>query len=280
MTKAKTERLLKESMYRQLAAIENDAAALDTFPAILANQFIQQQKTELSNLQQQRAQLAEKLGERHPEMLRLESAIQASQIKLRGEIAKVVQAVRTEYQGARAQEQSLTSALDSQKGEALLMNRKAIDYGVLERDVESTKQIYQSLMQRAKETGVSGELKTSNIRIVDAADISADPVSPRRMLNLLIGLLGGALCGIGVAFFFEYMDNRIKTPEELESLLGLPSMGLIPKLTDEHGAGDPLINNGVPGELLRSVPRTAHQRAVFVCRRGRPLDCRDQHRTW
>ncbi|RPI53189.1 MAG: hypothetical protein EHM55_14510, partial [Acidobacteria bacterium] len=170
VTKAKTDRLLKESMYRQLAAIEHDAAALDTFPAILANQFIQQQKTELSNLQQQRAQLAEKLGERHPEMLRIQSAIQASQIKLNGEIAKVVQAVRTEYQAARAQEQSLTSALDSQKGEALLMNRKAIDYGVLERDVESSKQIYQSLMQRAKETGVSGALKTSNIRIVDAAD--------------------------------------------------------------------------------------------------------------
>ena len=245
VTKAKTDRLLKESMYRQLAAIENDPTALDTFPAILANQFIQQQKTELASLQRHQAQLGEKLGDRHPEMLRVQSAIQASQMKLSGEVAKVVQGVRTEYQAARAQEQSLTSALESQKGEAQSMNRKAIDYSVLERDVESSTQIYQSLLQRAKETGVSGALKTSNIRIVDAADVSADPVSPRRMLNLLIGLLVGAICGVGVAFFFEYMDNRIKTPEELQSHLGLPSMGLIPKLTGEH-ASDPLINNGVP----------------------------------
>jgi len=248
VTKAKTDRLLKESMYRQLAAIEHDPAALDTFPAILANQFIQQQKTELASLQRQRAQLAEKLGERHPEMLRIQSAIQASQMKLEGEIAKVVQGVRTEYQAARAQEQSLASALDAQKGEALLMNRKAIDYGVLERDVESSKQIYQSLLQRAKETGVSGALKTSNIRVVDAADVSNEPVSPRRMLNLLIGLLGGALCGIGVAFFFEYMDDRIKSPEELESQLGLPSVGLIPRLTGK-AASEPLINNGVPANF-------------------------------
>jgi capsular exopolysaccharide synthesis family protein len=249
VTKAKTDRLLKESMYRQLAAIEHNSTALDTFPAILANQFIQQQKTELASLQRQRAQMAEKLGERHPEMLRIESAIQSSQMKLDGEIAKVVQGVRTEYQAARAQEQSLTSALETQKGEALLMNRKAIDYGVLERDVESSKQIYQSLLQRAKETGVSGALKTSNIRVVDAADPSADPVSPKRALNLLIGLLGGALCGIGMAFFFEYLDNRIKSPEELESLLGLPSMGLIPKLTSDNGGADPLISNGVPANF-------------------------------
>ena len=245
VTKAKTDRLLKESMYRQLASIEHDAVALDTFPAILANAFIQQQKSELANLQRQRAQQAEKLGERHPEMLRLQSAIQSSQMKLDGEIAKVVQGVRTEYQAAQAQEQSLTSALNAQKNEAQSMNRKAIDYGVLERDVESSKQIYQSLLQRAKETGVSGALKTSNIRIVDLADVSSDPVSPRRMINLLVGLLGGILCGVGVAFFFEYMDNRIKTPEELQTQLGLPSMGIIPKLTGEH-AGDPLINGSVP----------------------------------
>ena len=245
VTKAKTDRLLKESMYRQLASIENDPAALDTFPAILANQFIQQQKTELASLQRHQAQLGEKLGDRHPEMLRVQSAIQASQMKLSFEVAKVVQGVRTEYQAARAQEQSLTSALESQKGEAQSMNRKAIDYGVLERDVESSKQIYQVLLQRAKETGVSGALKTSNIRIVDAADVSSAPVSPRRMINLLIGLLVGAICGVGVAFFFEYMDNRIKTPEELQTHLGLPSMGLIPKLTGEHSS-DPLINNGVP----------------------------------
>jgi capsular exopolysaccharide synthesis family protein len=247
VTKAKTDRLLKESMYRQLAAVENNTAAIDTFPAILANQFIQQQKAELASLQRQQVQLGEKLGERHPEMLRVQSAIQASQMKLEGEIAKVVQGVRTEYQAARAQEQSLTSALESQKGEALSMNRKAIDFGVLERDVESSKQIYQSLLQRAKETGVSGALKTSNIRIVDAADVATDPVSPRRMLNLLIGLLVGAICGVGVAFFFEYMDNRIKTPEELQHL-GLPSMGLIPKLSGPH-SGDPLINNGVPANF-------------------------------
>ena len=73
----------------------------------------------------------------------------------------------------------MTGALEAQKHEALAMNRKAIDYGVIQRDVDSNKQIYDTLLQRTKETGVSGELRTSNVRVVDAAEVPVDPVSPR-----------------------------------------------------------------------------------------------------
>ena len=153
-------------------------------------------------------------------MVKMRSAIQIAQAKLQGEIAKVVQSVRNEYQAALAQENSLTGALDQQKREALAMNRKAIDYGVLERDVQSSKQIYESLLQRAKETGVSGELKTSNIRVVDAAEMPRDRPSPRKLLNLTLALFGGSILAVGLAFFFEYLDSRIKTPEEIRTHLG------------------------------------------------------------
>jgi polysaccharide biosynthesis transport protein len=246
VTRAKTDRLQKESMYRQLSAIQDKPTELDTFPAILGNQFIQQQKASLAQLQRDQVQLGERLGERHPDMIKIRSAIEAAQLRLSTEVNKIVQAVRTEYQAAVAQEQSLAAALNQQRGEALSMNRAAIDYGVLDRDVESSKQIYQSLLQRAKETGISGELKTSNVRVVDAAAMTSSPVSPRRALTILIGLLGGSLLGIGLAFFFEYLDNRLKTPEEIETHLGLPSIGLIPSLAAKGHGANPLINNGVP----------------------------------
>ncbi len=185
VTKAKTERIQKEAMYKQLRAIESNPAALDTFPAILANGFIQQQKAELAQLQQQHAQLSEKFGEKHPEIVKTRSAIQNAQLKLQIEINKVVQAVRTEYQAALAQETSMSAALGQQKAEALSMNRKGIEYSVLERDVQSSKQLYENLMQRAKETGVSSELKSSNIRVIDRAERPRDAVSPRKALNLL-----------------------------------------------------------------------------------------------
>jgi capsular exopolysaccharide synthesis family protein len=252
VTRAKTERLQKEAIYRQIEAAQQDSARLDTFPAILGNTFIQTQKTELAALQRQQAQLAERLGERHPEMVKIRSAIQNAEAELRTEVAKVVQAVRTEYQAALVQEKSLAAALDQQKSEALAMNRKGIEYSVLEREVESGRQIYQSLMQRAKETSVTGELKSSNVRVVDRAEIPRQPVSPRVFFSLVLALFGGGFVACGLVFFFEYLDSRIKTPEEIEARLGLPAIGLIPALGKNWREVDPLLSKGVPPDFAEA----------------------------
>jgi capsular exopolysaccharide synthesis family protein len=257
VTQAKTERFQKQALFNQLQALANSGGSLDTFPAILSNGFIQQQKAELSQLQSQRTQLSEKLGDKHPEIVKVQSAIQLAQARLDSEIAKVVQSVRNEYQATLAKENSLIGALNQQKAEALTMNRKAIDYSVLERDVQSSKQIYESLLQRAKETGISTALKTSNIRIVDEAERPRAPASPRKALNLTLAALGGAILAVGLAFFFEYVDSRIKNPHEITAYLGLPSLGLVPALDPKTWEGrEPLISAGVPpgfAEAIRAV---------------------------
>ena len=253
VTQAKTERFQKQAVYNQLQSLQKGKSTLDSFPAILSNVYIQQQKGELAQLQSQYAQLSEKLGDKHPEIIKIKSAIQLSQMKLDAEIAKVVQSVRSEYQAALAKENSLMAALAQQKGEAQAMNRKAIDYGVLERDVQTSKQIYESLLQRAKETGVSTELKTSNIRVVDVAEQPRYPVSPRKALNLTLAVLFGSILAFGLAFFFEYVDSRIKSPDEVKAYLGLPSLGMVPALDAKTWKGrDPLINGGVPPNFSES----------------------------
>ena len=247
VTRAKTERIQKEAMHDQLRAIQTNSAALDTYPAILSNSFIQQQKADLSQLQQQQAQLSDKFGEKHPEILKNRSAIQSGQLKLQAEVNKIVQSVRTEYQAALAQENSLAHALAQQKGEALSMNRKGIEYSVLNREVESSKQMYESLLQRAKETTVAGELKTSNIRVLDRAERPRTPITPRTRLNLLRGLVGGAVLAFTLAFFFEYIDSHMKTPDEIRTHLGLSSLGMVPALDAKSWKGEqPIISSGVP----------------------------------
>jgi polysaccharide biosynthesis transport protein len=257
VTQAKTERFQKEALYRQLESLRGNSPMLDTFPAILTNTFIQQQKTELAQLQSQYAQMADKLGDRHPDMVKLRSAIQVTQAKVDGEIAKVVQGVKNDYLATLAKENSLAAALNAQKGDALAMNRKAIDYSVLDREVQSGRQLYDSLLQRAKETGVSTELKTSNIRIVDRAEKPLKPVSPQKGLNLLLAVFGGSLAACGLAFFFEYLDSRIKTPDEIRIHLGLPHLGLLPALDAKTLSNSyPLVSKGVPGsfaEAFRAV---------------------------
>jgi len=255
VTRAKTDRIQKETAYNQIRSIQNDRNSLDTFPAVISNNFIQQQKAEIADLQRQQAQLSEKLGPNHPDMLKISNAVHLAETKLRGEISKIVQSVKNEYQGAVIQEQNLTAALDQQKRDALALNRKNIDYGVLQRDAATNRQIFDSLLQRTKETGISGELRTSNIRVVDAAETPQRPVTPNKQYNMLLAFFGGAALAMGLAFFFEYIDNCIKTPDEIKQNLGLAFLGMVPALFDEN-TKNPLINNGVPnnfGESFRAI---------------------------
>ena len=163
-----------------------------------------------------------------------------------------MESVRAEYMAALAQEQSLTGALNAQKSEALGLNRKGIEYTVLQREAESNRQVYESLLQRTKETGISGELKSSNIRVVDPAEVPTNPVLPRRSNDLMMALLAGSVLALGLVFLFEYLDNRIKSPQELRAL-NLAFLGMVPKIDN---SGPTLLNDAVPpafGEAIRAV---------------------------
>jgi len=252
-TRARTERIDRETQYKRLVALQEDGLAIDTFPAIVSNTFIQQLKGELADLQRERAKLSETYGEKHNRMVEIRSAIQAAEIRLQAEIAKIVESVRNEFLAAEAQEQSLTAALARQKAEVLALNRSAITYGVLRREAEGNQQVYDILTERAKETGVSSELRVSNIHIVDAAEVPRSPSSPNRKNTLLLGFLAGCALAAGAVFFFDFLDRRITSPDEIKTL-GLLYLGLVPKVDVEdlpHRA--PLLGNGVPAGFAEAL---------------------------
>jgi len=249
VTRARTERIEKQSSHDQIARIQTDRAGLDTFPAILNNTFIQQLKVQLNELQRQKAQLSEKLGVRHPDMTRAQSAIDTTEGRLTSEVQKVVQAVRNDYLAAEANERALQSSLDQQRGEAQELNRAAAQHGVLARDAATNQTMFAGLLQRSRETDIAGDLKSSNIRIVDPAEVPRSPSSPDLRRNLKVGLLAGLLLGVGLGFCFEYLDTRIKDPDEIKNVLGLSLLGLVPTFQRKEIIGQPLFGDGVPAEF-------------------------------
>ena len=249
-TRAKTSRIEKEALYNQLRSIQN-SNALDSFPAVLGNEYVQKLKGDLADLQQQQAQLADRYGDRHPEMVKVRSAIQAAESKLQVEIDKVVQSVKSEYDTALAQERTFVSALEGGKSEALSLNRKGIEFSVLQRDAESNRQVYEALLQRTKETGISGELKASNIRVVDAAEVPAVPFLPRRQQDLTTAAFSGLVLALGLVFLFEYLDSRIKSPQELRAQLNVPFLGMVPSI-DVRTSGT-LLHEGVPPNFAEAI---------------------------
>lgn len=253
VTRAKTERIEKQAIYDQLAAIQGNQAALDSFPAVLSNTFIQQLKAELTSLQRQQAQLAEKLGDRHPDLIKIQTAVENTQAKLKAEINNVVQGVRNDYRAVLAQEQSLTVALEAQKSEALALNRKAIEYGVLQRDAAANRQIFDTLLRRTRELGMSEESRASTIRIVDAAEVPRGPVPRRNGLVFMLALLAGSVTAVGLVFVLDYFDDRIKTPDELQAYLGIPFIGLLPTVEDGSRDGSPIIIRDVPADFAEAI---------------------------
>jgi capsular exopolysaccharide synthesis family protein len=255
VTRANTSRIQKESAYNQVKIALDNPAAIDTVPLILSNPFVQQQKTELATLLRQRAQLSEKLGPNHPDMVKVGVAIGNAQARIQAEVAQIVQSMRNDYEAAMAEERALTATLNRQKGEAQILNRAGIEYGVLQRDNEANRQMFEALLKRTQETGISEELKAGNIRIIDQAETPRSPVSPNTVNNLLIALLGGLGLAVGLGFAVEYGDDRIKNPDELKKSLGLPFLGMVPRLFDK-AITTPLITDGAPnlfGESFRSI---------------------------
>ncbi len=259
VTRARTERLQREAEFNELQRIQEDLEALDSFPAILENRFVQQLKSDFAKLTRERVELSGKFGERHPEMIRVEAGLEETQTRLRREIAKVVAGVRSDYFAALGHERSLTQELTYQKTEALAQNRRSIPFEVLRRQVESDRKIFESLLQRTQETGISEKLQTNNIRVVDAGEVPRYPVSPRRGLSLLFAVLGGSMFGIALAFGVERLDSRIKAPDEVESYLGLPSLGLLPMSVGHHG---PVLGNDAPAQFAEAV-RAVRGNVVF-----------------
>jgi polysaccharide biosynthesis transport protein len=256
-TKAKTDRIDREAEYNRLLALKEDQQALDAFPAIMANPYVQQLKTEIANLQKQQSLLSARYGERHPEMVNATTQLHTAEAKLQTEIGRIVEAVRGDFVTAQARERSLTAALEAQKREALASNRRGIEFGVLEREAISNRQLYENLLQRTKESTVSGGFKNTNIQLIDRAEVPRSPVLPQTSRDLLSAFLMGAAVAVALVFGFERLDNRIKSPEEIKSYLKVPFLGLVPSIKDK-GATQLLSAGTPPGfsEAIRAI-RTA-----------------------
>lgn len=264
-TKAKTERIEKEVLFNQLQVMQRDHAPVESFPALQGNSIIQQQRADLIALQQQQGQLSAKLGDRHPSLIKVREAVQAAEGRLQTETAKLVESVRRDYLAARDTESSLgelldaqkRQTLDAQKRQTLTANRSDINLTVLQRDAESNRSIYQSLLQRYNEFGVTRERRvSSNIRIVDPAEVPQVALATAAKRDLQYGVFGGLFLAIGLAFFLEYLDRNVKTPEQIKTDLALPFLGLVPLVTGDHAHGTRLVSDSPApsfGEAFRTL---------------------------
>ena len=139
----------------------------------------------------------------------------------------------------------------------------SVAYSVLQREADSNRQVYESLLKSTKETGISGERRSTNVRVVDRAQLPGGPISPNVRGDMTFAFVAGLVLAIGLAFGFEYLDNRIKTPQELKATLPVPFLGMVPSLAHDKRAGlNPLLSNGVPQNFSEAF-KTVRTNVLF-----------------
>ncbi len=226
---AQARRVEAETRYQQALALENNPELLDSIPDVLKNELVQNIKKMEVDIYNRMSELSRKYGANHPQMIAIRTELDELKKQKVKEARRVLGALRNEYRLAVAREESVKKALEAQKTESLDMNKKAIQYGVLQRQAESSRNIYELLVKRFKETSLTEEMKTGNIRVVDRAEIPQSPIKPRKQMNLLLAVVVGLLGGLGLAFFIEYLDNTIKMPDEVKDYLKIPYLGPVPE---------------------------------------------------
>jgi uncharacterized protein involved in exopolysaccharide biosynthesis len=225
---SQAQRLSVEAKMNELQRVTADRGGAQTIFTVADSQLIQRLKQEASELEVSKAKLSRTYKAKHPEILKVDAQIEQVNQKIDAEIKTMMRAVQTEFRVARAREETLLGNVNRLRAEAQELNEKEIQYLNLQRDADSNQQLYEAVLKRLKETGVTGGLETNNVSVIEDAVTPRAPIRPRKALNLFVAVLVGLVIGVGTALTIEYFDTTVKTPDDVERHLGLPVIGIVP----------------------------------------------------
>jgi capsular exopolysaccharide synthesis family protein len=253
VTRAKTARLQKESLHRQLAGIKADTEGVDAFPVIAQNHTVQEVRQQIALLRAEKTRLLQSRTENHPDVQKLNSQIENANARLQTEINRVLESVGNEYRAALAEERNLAASLEAQKQQAIALNRKNIGFGILQREAEGERKVLEALFQQHKEMSVISNSRANNIQLMDLAEVPQGPYTPNHGRDWMMALVLGLALGVALAYTVEYLDDTVKIPDDISRRLRLPLLGLVPAVP---GGDVPILTNPVPhdfGEAFRSL---------------------------
>lgn len=247
---ARARRVAAEEKWRQASG-----ASLMTLPEVLQNPAIQRLTEERAKIRAEYEGKLEVFQPAFPEMVQLKSQMDAQDAQIQAVAAGIRNSIRGQYTVAANEEQSLANQVEGLKIDVLDLRGRTVQYNILQRELDTSRTLYDGLLQRYKEVGITGGVAANNISIVDRAIPAKDPSKPRLLVNLAIAALLGLGLGVTAAFIMEALDETIASPDDVESKLGLPLLAVIP-----------LLERGVtPQEALRDV-RSSFSEAYYSLR--------------
>jgi succinoglycan biosynthesis transport protein ExoP len=225
VTEAQTDVAQKEALYRMAVS-----GNVDALPTAHGSEVLTELLKRKSDIDEQYAEALGQYGPNFPKVLRIAAQQKEVDDNLARARKTLIESVQQEFDTARSHVELLQETLDKQRAEANDQAEKLIQYHILQHDAESNRLLYDGLLQKLKEATITVGLHSNNIRVVDPALAPGGPARPQKARNILLAFLIGLVGGVGLALFREYLDNTVKSPDDIEALTGLPSLAVVPAM--------------------------------------------------
>jgi succinoglycan biosynthesis transport protein ExoP len=223
--RAETDRMLKQSLFEE--AKQGRVAQL---PEAFADPKTTDLQKQLQELKVSEADLDLKFGPDNPQVAQIKQKIAVIQEQINLSRGTLAERLKADYERAIRDEQSLKTAFERAKAEAVNQNQAAIQLNILKQDVDTANKLYTEFLQNTSQANLEVAQQRNNLRVISAARVPKAPVAPRRTRTIFFGFMIGVAAGIGLAMFLEYVDNTIKTVDDVSRYVRLPALGVIPNI--------------------------------------------------
>ncbi|HKQ03917.1 MAG TPA: polysaccharide biosynthesis tyrosine autokinase [Blastocatellia bacterium] len=223
--RAETDRMLKQSLYEEVKM-----GRVAQLPEAFADPKSSDLQKKLQELAITLSDLETKYGPENPQIVRVKQEIAVIQGQISESRSTLAERLKADYERAVRDEQSLKAALEKAKGEAVQQNQAAIQLNILKQDVDTANKLYTEFLQNTNQANLQVAEQHNNVRIISPARVPKTPISPARMRTVVIGFMLALSAGIGLAMFLEYIDNTIKTVEDVSRYVQLPALSVIPPI--------------------------------------------------
>jgi polysaccharide biosynthesis transport protein len=225
--KAETDRMLKQSVYEEVK--QGRVAQL---PDSFSDPQTGKLQEELGKLEVQASELSVKYGPENPRVAEVQQKIQTLKAQVKDTRGTLAEKLRADYERSVRDELSLKNALAKAKSEAVEQNQNSIQYDILKREVDTAKQLYTDFLNKTNQANLAIAEQHNNLRMIEPAEVPSSPIGPQRLRTILLGFLVSLAIGMGLAFFLEYLDNTVKSVEDVHRIAGLPTLAVIPAISD------------------------------------------------
>jgi len=232
LTRAEADLFQKEAVYNRVKSGD-----LGAVPGVLEDKLYLELSSRLMDLRRQHAELSAKFTPEYPRVEQVKTQMDELEGAMERQRLAVARRLADEHKSAQDRAKLLREAVVAQTREFNDIGEKSIQYNILKREVDTNRQLYEGLLQRLKEAGISAGMKASNIRVVDQGEVPLGPIRPRIMMNMALAMMVGLGLGLSMAFLQEFLDDSLKTPDDVRRQIGLPTLGVIPSTVFKGAVG-------------------------------------------